>query len=1637
MRKSPIYYIAPSSISVTPNANGSQNDLAVYIASGTKIKIYCPKVGLTTGGTTFQEWTLKGRNRSLDDAAGTKEYTIYARLPKADKKSGYLVFCPKTQYGDKYKYLSLDTDDGLAPVGSNDKYVVSENYWYMRLGDVSLPKNGLRTVTLDTGVLGTDEFNTEWALSPEALPLRVELSCTVDDEDVGLNPYVYWEQSLRLVASLVEGWSGTDITRFDHWEISRNSGDSNADADWLTSVRKNAFSESGEIILSHARDNDDFNGAVAATFTVMAMEKNPEYVEGSTTIPPFLLLRSATITVHAETVEKYELALATAIVSYNPQTDSYSPSNGVEVRIRANDQRGDVYELTNKQYADAGLRGYYAPVGSAFPQTPNLIFSGSDDEVAVTVIPVSAFSGQQSINVRLANAEGTELMLETIAFVRDGEDSKEREWIYRKNTQEGYANTTGTANGQPVSGQTGNVYNCYLIDDFVPEGWTDDPSGVTSAGDIEYTAYRDFDKTLKRWGAFQQPKIWTRYGADGADGTIMQRMYISNNSSVWSGALPTDYVDDPSGWRTSPTPVTSSARYRWLTERISNDGGSTWGSGWSTPQIDTYLAEDGTSISIKGSADGVIEWGQDIPVGIIGGTYLMNNGDSDNVEVFVMDDWSQMIGHWEGYSAEIGDCYIVDTHLFICEREYALGVDAPAWKDLGQIKGEDGTSPYFADIENEMDSVPCDNEGYTTSAYDKYIGVNLWHGSTAIAISSLTTTSATGLTITPDANNKRFRVQVQSDVQIAEVNNITISLSGSGSGNHILHFVLNGVRSGEPGQSATVFSLLPSVSAIKRNKNGTLTPASPMTCDVLKKVGNADAIRATSSDGTLRYRVDGDITNFQEGTAIDINTKAVPYYSGYKYITFAFFVGTTLVDKERVHIVYDGEDGTSPYFADIENEMDSVPCDNEGYTTSAYDKYIGVNLWHGSTAIAISSLTTTSATGLTITPDANNKRFRVQVQSDVQIAEVNNITISLSGSGSGNHILHFVLNGVRSGEPGQSATVFSLLPSVSAIKRNKNGTLTPASPMTCDVLKKVGNADAIRATSSDGTLRYRVDGDITNFQEGTAIDINTKAVPYYSGYKYITFAFFVGTTLVDKERVPIVYDGEDGDDAPYNVYAYARYDSRAGDATTGAPTGNIDTSVGNSGWASQAPSPVSSYPYIWQRIQHYTSAGTLDITSYVCLTGAPGVDGGRGHTGRFYYYAGDYSSDGRYRIEATQAPYVRCNGTFFMLDYKGEELPYEPWPSDGRPGAPSSAASNPWTQMASEQQYYIARAFFGENAYLGSFIINGDWMISQYGTYKPDANTTIVVNGDNILTYPTAYTHFKAADPLAEGTAGYPCFAPNFAVDGLTGETYQQNAYLQGEVHATSGVFQDVKISGGIRSPFTYVEHTFNNDYSDHITLLSEESSLVRAYELPWDNSQSGRRLLVANYKWKSGTQDASGYVSISAPTGKYFFEDGKKRAELRLSREIVELIGYGDPDEFYGWIVLTRTNLGTKYSYGHDVKALAMGTVSWSDSNMVAKGMTFDGSGLTCTHKATGIYEITFGNTEWFRSEEDVFVLLTGYGSTDIATGKGNQVYANLYSKSTTGFEVRLADDASLNDGGFNFVVMNSTDWASLTQAE
>ena len=193
-RTSPLYYIAPSAISITPNANGSQRDLAVYVARGAKVKVYDPRIAALGMGadSTFQEWTLSGRNRRLADTTGAIPYTIYARLAKTGDKTGYLVFAAQThpdgseEWTDPY-VLSPNTSattamNDVAGADGNTKYSWAAiptrqaeagrtDYWWVKLGTVSAPdENGQRTVDLDTGILGTDQYNSQWHLNPDDLP---------------------------------------------------------------------------------------------------------------------------------------------------------------------------------------------------------------------------------------------------------------------------------------------------------------------------------------------------------------------------------------------------------------------------------------------------------------------------------------------------------------------------------------------------------------------------------------------------------------------------------------------------------------------------------------------------------------------------------------------------------------------------------------------------------------------------------------------------------------------------------------------------------------------------------------------------------------------------------------------------------------------------------------------------------------------------------------------------------------------------------------------------------------------------------------------------------------------------------------------------------------------------------------------------------------------------------------------------------------------------------------------------------------------------------------------------------------------------------------------------------------------------
>ena len=261
-----------------------------------------------------------------------------------------------------------------------------------------------------------------------------------------------------------------------------------------------------------------------------------------------------------------------------------------------------------------------------------------------------------------------------------------------------------------------------------------------------------------------------------------------------------------------------------------------------------------------------------------------------------------------------------------------------------------------------------------------------------------------------------------------------------------------------------------------------------------------------------------------------------------------------------------------------------------------------------------------------------------------------------------------------------------------------------------------------------------------------------------------------------------------------------------------------------------------------------------------------------------------------------------------------------------------------------------------------------------------------------------------------------------------------------GLLKAYNAWLQDVKIFGTSRCPFVRYDGSWDWDDTDSVAELHDNllmqgggSWILAAGGFPWGTDQNGRRITIMTHRYNGNL--SNGAVEIDAPSGKYFFEDGKKNSKLHLSsREVVELIGIGEDNTFYGWLVTNRLNIETNKQYGRKQNVLANGEVRYTGNgtshSCSLNCKTFDGSTIYAyTMSTTGRYQITIPSS-WGLSASDYMVMLTpqgrAYGSSAEACIK-----ATLMEKYDSYFYVELSDDATNNwGGGFNFQIINLNDW-------
>ena len=216
-----------------------------------------------------------------------------------------------------------------------------------------------------------------------------------------------------------------------------------------------------------------------------------------------------------------------------------------------------------------------------------------------------------------------------------------------------------------------------------------------------------------------------------------------------------------------------------------------------------------------------------------------------------------------------------------------------------------------------------------------------------------------------------------------------------------------------------------------------------------------------------------------------------------------------------------GFDGESAIVADFDNEMESIALTYEGKTVSQSVLNTTVGMWYGTKKLQLKSISCVTPAGVTESYNVNTGVIAFTVASGISMPARSEVRITVTATVQDTDIsreLVFTIAGVRAGNPGSDAVLYRLVPSVSSVSKRKDGTYSVAS-VSCTRTKSVGGSTSI---TTDGVLKYSKDGGAeVEIQNGTAISPKNFTAQ-------LQFVYYVGGQVVDRETIPMVVDGNDG-----------------------------------------------------------------------------------------------------------------------------------------------------------------------------------------------------------------------------------------------------------------------------------------------------------------------------------------------------------------------------------------------------------------------------------------------------------------------------------------------------------------------------
>lgn len=504
--------------------------------------------------------------------------------------------------------------------------------------------------------------------------------------------------------------------------------------------------------------------------------------------------------------------------------------------------------------------------------------------------------------------------------------------------------------------------------------------------------------------------------------------------------------------------------------------------------------------------------------------------------------------------------------------------------------GKNAASIPFVELSNEMDGVALGNDNILDTTITIGSGIKLFSGSSEVTISTLTlkdisTTdnvqcrvnngtftgfTETGQTFTASSISNfelRFNNGFIFNQDYRET--ITVEVIGELNGTGVTastNYIIIGVKGGKDGQ---VFRLQTSIDILYYNPNTLMYSDESISCSAF--TGTDYIVIGDSSDYHIGYTINGAYQSYSKAVESGDYVQSNNLYPlpsgetsiGISSVTFYLFYSNEmlLLDRETVPVVVHGINGSDRTLLELGNEIYSVGLGGDNvldiettastefflYSGASLIPFTEINVYADSGFAGYSCVVEVNGTEYSTEFDENGEANLANILSDGAgtlfiglesgltfdtaqnkniLIEANNASIYVSESAL------FTIMGVKNGADGVS---YQLIPTEDSVVLNpNNGDVTPEY-LNCDAYV---NGEKIELESGF-EIRYSVNEIKTEKSETSQIPINGIDVEFIlesvQNLERIYFYLFKNDNIIDRESVPLIRSGEDGEDgqSPY------------------------------------------------------------------------------------------------------------------------------------------------------------------------------------------------------------------------------------------------------------------------------------------------------------------------------------------------------------------------------------------------------------------------------------------------------------------------------------------------------------------------